>query len=120
MIRCTLSDVLRKLAALIVLALVLAAPVSASVRLVSVTSPAYPGSDATLVARVSSSSVVCSVTVYYKSGPSVAQGLYPKRPRNGRVSWTWKVGGNTTLGRWPVTVNCGSAGSFRTHFRVIR
>jgi len=47
-------------------------------------------------------------------------GLNPKRPRHGRVSWTWMVGGNTTLGKWPITVNCGSAGSFRTHFKVIR
>jgi hypothetical protein len=29
------------------------------------------------------------------------------------------VGGNTTLGRWPITVSCGSAGSFRTSFQVI-
>ena len=119
MIRCTLSDVLRKLAALIVLALVLAAPVSASVRLVSVTSPAYPGSDATLVARVSSSSVVCSVTVYYKSGPSHAKGVQlRRRPVRGRVSWTWRVGTRTTPGRWPIVVRCGSAGTLRASFRV--
>jgi hypothetical protein len=30
------------------------------------------------------------------------------------------VGGNTTLGTWPIQVNCGSAGSFRTHFKVVR
>ncbi len=29
------------------------------------------------------------------------------------------VGGNTTLGKWPITVSCGSAGSFQTHFKVI-
>jgi hypothetical protein len=88
-------------------------------RLVSVTSPARRNSYATLVARVVPARR-CSITVYYKSGPSEAQGLYPKRPRNGRVSWTWKVGGNTTLGRWPIKVSCGSAGRFTTHFRVIR
>lgn len=86
-------------------------------RLVRVTSPVLPGADATLVARVSPARR-CTITVYYKSGPSVAQGLYPKRPRNGRVSWTWMVGTNTTAGSWPIQVRCGSAGSFRTHFRV--
>ena len=50
MSRCTLSVVLRRLAVLIVAALVVAAPASATVRLVSVTSPAYRGNDATLVA----------------------------------------------------------------------
>jgi hypothetical protein len=85
--------------------------------LVRVTSPTSPGSYATLVARVTPARR-CAITVYYKSGPSVAQGLYPKRPRNGRVSWTWMVGTNTTAGRWPIQVSCGSAGSFRTSFRV--
>lgn len=88
-------------------------------RLVSVTSPVRRNAHATLVAHVVPARR-CSITVEYKSGPSVARGLNPKRPRHGRVSWTWMVGGNTTLGRWPITVNCGSAGSFRTHFKVIR
>jgi hypothetical protein len=88
-------------------------------RLVSVTSPARKNSDATLVAHVVPRRL-CRITVHYKSGPSQAQGLNPKRPRHGRVSWTWMVGGNTTLGWWPITVNCGSAGSFRTRFKVIR
>jgi hypothetical protein len=86
-------------------------------RLVRVTSPVSRGDYATLVARVVPSRT-CSITVYYKSGPSTAQGLYPKRPRLGRVSWTWKVGTRTTPGRWPIRVSCGSAGAFRTSFVV--
>jgi hypothetical protein len=86
-------------------------------RLIRVTSPVSRGDYATLRARVRPSRT-CSITVYYKSGPSHAQGLYPKRPRLGRVSWTWKVGTRTTLGRWPIRVSCGSAGSFRTSFVV--
>jgi hypothetical protein len=39
---------------------------------------------------------------------------------HGYVIWKWRVGGNTTLGTWPIQVDCGSAGSFRTHFTVIR
>ncbi|HJQ49704.1 MAG TPA: hypothetical protein VJ838_04255 [Gaiellaceae bacterium] len=39
---------------------------------------------------------------------------------HGYVVWKWRVGANTTLGTWPIQVNCGSAGSFRAHFTVIR
>lgn len=85
------------IAALVAAAVAIASPtLTATARLVRVTSPASPGSDATLVARVSPARR-CSITVYYKSGPSVAQGLYPKRPRNGRVSWTWMVGTNREM-----------------------
>lgn len=106
-------------AALAATAAAFAAPsTSTRARLVRVTSPVSRGDDATLVALVRPARR-CMITVYYKSGPSVAQGLHSKRPRNGRVSWTWMVGTNTTPGRWPIQVSCGSAGSFRTHFRVI-
>jgi hypothetical protein len=112
--------VIRKIApllcALVVLA-VLPATASAKVRLVSVTSPAHPGSYATLTASVSPSAT-CSIAVYYKSGKSVAQGLYPKRPSRGRVSWTWMVGTRTTPGRWSIVVSCGRAGTLNTSFRV--
>jgi hypothetical protein len=105
------------LAAAAAATLALPASASARVRLLSVTSPASPGSYATLRASVSPSRT-CSITVYYKSGPSHAQGLYPKRPVNGRVSWTWKVGTRTTPGRWPIVVSCGPAGTLRTSFVV--
>lgn len=104
--------------ALAIAALVLPATAQASVKLVRV-STAYPGDYATLTAAVSPARR-CSITVYYKSGPSRAQGLYAKIPRAGRVSWTWKVGTNTTAGRWRITVSCGSAGVLRTSFVVRR
>jgi hypothetical protein len=108
------------IAALVGAAAALAATNAATTaRLVSVTSPARRNSYATLVAHVVPARR-CRITVLYKSGPSEAQGLNPKRPVHGRVSWTWKVGGNTTLGNWPIQVSCGSAGSLQTHFRVIR
>jgi len=107
------------IAALVAAAAAFAAPTTATMaRLVSVTSPVARNAHATLVAHVAPARR-CSITVHYKSGPSQAQGLNPKRPFHGRVSWTWMVGGNTTLGKWPITVDCGSAGSFRTHFKVI-
>lgn len=52
----------------------------------------------------------CSVAVYYKSGRSVAAGLYTKRATSaGNVSWTWKVGTRTTPGSWPVVISCGGS-----------
>jgi hypothetical protein len=88
---------------------------SAGVRLVSVTSPINHGGYATLTVSVSPAKT-CSITVYYKSGPSSAAGLYPKR--GSRISWTWKVGTRTTPGRWPISVSCGSAGTLQTSFVV--
>ncbi len=101
----------------VALSLVVTTTADARVRLVNVTSPINHGAYATLVAAVSPSRL-CSIAVYYKSGRSHAKGLYSKRPIRGRVSWTWKVGTNTTPGRWPIVVSCGSAGTLRTSFRV--
>ena len=101
-------------------ALAVAAPAAASVRLVGISpQPAHRGNPVTLTAHVSSSRVTCSIVVYYKSGPSHAQGLYPKRPVHGRVGWTWLVGTRTTSGPWPIVVSCGRAGTLRTSFRVL-
>jgi hypothetical protein len=90
---------------------------SARVRLVSVTSPIPAGANATLTAAVSTPAT-CSITVRYKSGPSEAAGLSPKRSSVGRVSWTWMVGSRTTPGRWPIDVSCGANGSLHTSFVV--
>jgi hypothetical protein len=98
-------------------ALTLPAVAATGVRRISVTSPIRAGAYATLTVAVAPARG-CSIVVTYKSGPSSAQGLYPKRPSGGRVSWTWKVGTRTTHGRWPITVSCGSAGTLRTSFLV--
>jgi hypothetical protein len=99
----------------VALALALAPAASAAVRLVSLTSPIRHGAYATLTVAVSPAQS-CSITVFYKSGPSRAAGLVPKR--GARISWTWKVGTRTTPGRWPIAVFCGSAGTLRTPFVV--
>ena len=36
----------------------------------------------------------------------------------GLITWRWKVGSNTKLGRWPVIVNCGPMARFT--LRVLR
>jgi hypothetical protein len=107
-------------AALMAAASAFAAPSAVTTaRLVGVTSPARRNAEASLIARVAPTRR-CTIAVLYKSGPSHAQGLGPQRPVHGYVVWKWRVGGSTTLGTWPIQVDCGSAGSFRTHFKVIR
>src|SRR5713226_6337541 len=72
------------------------------ITLISVTSPAAPFTDATLTVSTTPGAN-CSIVVHYKSGPSRAKGLVPKvASSSGRVSWTWRVGSNTTPGRWPI------------------
>jgi hypothetical protein len=88
---------------------------SPGIRLVQVTSPVSAGSDASLTVTVSPVQT-CSITVNYKSGPSEAAGLYPKR--GSRITWTWTVGTRTTPGRWPIIVSCGSGRSLTTSFVV--
>ncbi len=91
------------------------------ITLISVTSPAAPFTDATLTIGTAPGAN-CSVVVHYKSGPSRAKGLVPKvASGSGRVSWTWRVGSNTTPGRWPIVVTCEAGmdrGELRTSFEV--
>lgn len=88
---------------------------------VSVTSPVRPGANATLKAR-SVPGAECTVTVYYKSGASTAQGLVPKKADgNGDVSWTWPVGTKTTPGTWRIVVTASYGGKSvaqNTYFKV--
>lgn len=75
--------------------------------LVSLTSPVHRGANATIIVR-SKAGMYCTITVYYKSGPSKAKGLEPKTAgSDGRCAWTWKVGTNTTLGTWKIVVKTG-------------
>jgi hypothetical protein len=58
----------------------------------------------------------CTIKVVYSTGPSSAAGLRAKT--GGLITWRWKVGSNTKLGRWPVIVDCGSRARFT--LRVVR
>jgi len=91
------------------------------VELVSLTTPVAPFTDATLNAKTVPGAA-CTIVVLYKSGPSRARGLVPQDASSrGRVSWTWRVGSNTTPGRWPVIVRCSvrdDVGELRTLLEV--
>lgn len=95
--------------------------VELSLQIVSVTSPVSPGANATLVAKTAPGAQ-CTITVYYKSGPSTAQGLYSKQADSaGNVSWTWEVGSRTTPGSWRIVVTASLQGktvSQTTYFTV--
>ncbi len=51
---------------------------------------------------------VYSISVYYKSGISKAEGLESKTSdANGKVSWSWKVGSKTSEGTFKIVVSGG-------------
>ena len=98
-----------------------APPAAQGLRIVSVTSPARRNANATLAAQTAPGAT-CGITVHYKSGPSEAAGLGTKTAdAQGAVAWTWRVGGNTTFGEWPIDVTCTAGGqrlTARTAFTV--
>lgn len=88
---------------------------------VSLTSPVAPFTDATIQVQTTAGAR-CAITVLYKSGPSRAKGLFSQTADGkGRITWRWRVGSNTTPGRWPIVIRCekgGDAGELRTSFEV--
>jgi competence protein ComEC len=90
---------------------------------VSLTSPATRNSYATLTIQTLPGAE-CSITVLYKSGPSKAVGLGPKiADAQGRVSWRWSVGSNTTPGTWKILVTStlnNQRSNMQIPFQVIR
>jgi hypothetical protein len=93
------------------------APAANNVSFVNAPLTVAHGQNVTLQVRTTPNTS-CSIEVDYKSGPSTAAGLVAKTSDGaGNVSWTWKVGANTTLGSWPITVTCGGA-SAATHITV--
>lgn len=93
-------------------------PVVTVVKFLNAPLTASRGSYTTLQVKTSANKA-CSIEVDYKSGPSTAAGLGPKVSNSaGNVSWTWKVGTNTTRGSWPIFVRCGN-GSAQTHINVV-
>ena len=75
-----------------------------SISVVSLNSPIPAGSNAKLTIQTVPGAV-CSITVYYKSGPSSAAGLGSQTAdASGQATWSWKVGSRTTPGIWEIVV----------------
>jgi hypothetical protein len=107
-----------------ILLLALGGPIWAAdlpISVVSLSSPVAPFDDATMEIQTKPGAN-CAISVLYKSGPSRARGLISQvADRKGRIGWRWRVGSNTTPGRWPIVVTCqkeGDTGELRTNFDV--
>ena len=89
------------------------------INVVSLTSPISRGSQASITINTAPN-VLCTIAVYYKSGPSTAQGLDPKNSDgNGNCTWSWKVGTRTTPGNWKIVITADGVGQTETTFTVI-
>ena len=76
-------------------------------KITSVTSPVKAGSNATLTIK-GKPGTEYNIDVIYKKTASKAKGLENKTaPASGTVSWTWKVGSNTTPGTFTIYVSGG-------------
>jgi len=85
------------------------------VRNVSLSDPVRVGDYASLTVEVSPRAR-CTIEVIYDKVRSKAKGLGPKT--GGRITWRWRVGGNTRPGRWPIVVRCGKSGTLTLHITV--
>ncbi|MDQ0190348.1 thermonuclease family protein [Alicyclobacillus cycloheptanicus] len=66
-----------------------------------------PDNDASVTIQTSPGTAG-KIEVDYKSGPSHAHGLEPETANSqGRITWRWLVGSNTTPGTWPVHITAG-------------
>lgn len=92
--------------------------VTYGINIVSLTSPISRGSQASITINTAPN-VLCTITVYYKSGPSKAQGLVLKNSdSNGNCTWSWKVGTRTTPGNWRIVLTAEGIGQTETYFTV--
>jgi micrococcal nuclease len=81
---------------------------SASLKIVASHLTVYPGDYASVTVQTKPGAIG-TIEVVYKSGPSKAKGLDPTTADpSGRITWTWKVGTNTSRGDWPITITVGS------------
>jgi len=64
----------------------------------------------------------CTITINRGSQElRPSRGWNPQNPSWGHwLNWGWSIKPNTPLGRWKIRINCRSAGSLRTSFKVIR
>lgn len=88
-----------------------------AIQVVSLTSPVNAGQNASIQIK-GTPNTVYSISVYYKSGASTADGLYSKTSDNdGIVEWTWKVGSRTSSGSWEISIR-SNVDSISTYFTV--
>ena len=90
---------------------------SYTLKVLSLTSPVSPNENATIKVQGKAGKQY-TITVYYKSGPSKADGLGSKTAdANGVVSWTWRIGPRTSAGNWRITIT-GDGKTLNTYITV--
>ena len=82
---------------------------ASEITFVSMTTPVGKNEDATVTVQ-GLPNTEYDITVYYPSGISTAEGLEKKRSdADGNVSWTWRIGGNTSLQTHYLTITGGNS-----------
>jgi len=111
-------------AALVASTTAFAAPArTETVHLLRVTRLVHRPGHGEIVAKLSSARTSpCTITIDRGSQElRPSKGWNPQNPSWGHwLNWGWLIKPNTLLGRWQIRINCGSAGSLRTSFKVIR
>jgi len=91
-----------------------------NIEILSLTSPVERGAKASISIKTNPN-MLCTITVYYKSGASKAQGLDPKNSdESGECTWSWNVGTNTTPGDWKIILTAEEAEDKEVYFSVTK
>ena len=89
------------------------------ITLVSLTSPIAVNNTAAIKIK-GKPNTEYNIMVYYKSGPSKADGLYSKTSdSNGYVSWSWDIGPKTSDGTFKITIT-GGGENFETQITITK
>lgn len=100
-------------------ALVVAAEASGTVKQVTLTSPVLAGGNATLTVSVRPRAH-CTIRVIYNTNTESkllsGDDLVPKT--GGRITWRWRVPKDAHPGRTPIDVSCGGSGVLRAELLV--
>ena len=77
------------------------------------------GGEATVVITEGPPEVVWYLSIRYAAGYGTAAGLGERTADGeGYVDWSWRVGSNTTIGDWPVTIS-GNGESLRFYLSIV-
>jgi len=91
---------------------------TSNINITSITETVSQNANATISIQAQSNTAY-SIYVYYASGASTAKGLESKvTDQDGKASWTWKVGGNTTPGTYEIIISDGNQ-TQKTYFTVV-
>jgi hypothetical protein len=82
-----------------------------AVKITNLSSPVKLGGQATCSIQTEPNAL-CKITVSLKSGPAKSTGLNSQHADDkGVATWNWKVANNTSVGEWPVDIDCSLKGA---------